>query len=109
MKKLLILSLVAVAGFSQAREVESYEVKAGSKLTRPQLCTELAKEASKNYEAGRTNDRISRWGACDCVTKPATDREAGLQCRLTYFYETDMPKGDGKTVIKSIVIPKFND
>ncbi len=105
MKTLLILSLLAVAGISSAAELETFESASGEKGSRQQVCADLVKEAKKR-EAWST-DRITRFGNCDCIVKPETDRYPGRQCRLTYWYDGTLI--NGKAAVYRIVIPKYND
>lgn len=106
MKKLLVLALLAVAGISSAAEIESYEVISGQKGSRAQVCAGLVKEAKKKEQPWNT-DRITRFGDCDCIVKPDTDRDPGRQCRLTFWY--DGTPINGKAAVYRIVIPKYND
>ena len=112
MKKLLILSLLVFAGVSQARDVESYEVSGDlnpATNSEAQICQSLAEKALKSYQAYATDDRITKWKACECRVNPPIPGVAagGRACRLGYVYSTDLPKGDGKQVTKNLVIPKF--
>lgn len=113
MKKLLILSLLVFAGLSQAREVESYEASGyldPATNSEAQVCKSLAEKALRGYQAYATDDRITKWNACECRVNPPSSTggdRVGRMCRLGYVYTTDVPKGDGKPVVKNIIIPKF--
>lgn len=110
MKKLLLLSLMVIAGLAQARDIESYEASGHldpATNSEAKICRYLAEEALKKYESYRTDDRITGWKACECAVNPPTRNDAGRYCRLGYVYTTDAPKSNGKVTIKNIVIPKF--
>lgn len=108
MKKLLLIAILATSFGALAREVESYEASGylDYEKTDSQICNSLVKVAQKSFTF--SSDKISKFGACTCSkVGDVGGKLLGNQCRLTYFYETDAPKGDGKPVVKNIVIPKF--